>query len=89
MLPRFAILKNDCEFALLDFLCVLKQFFIKGGGRPEGDVMYGLIKVAKVPSKKLHFKNFKEKKTLVNIIYLYSFSLLFLVFFGKEGRNNF
>jgi len=54
--------ENDCEFALLDFLCVLKQFFIKGGGDLKES--YGRIKVAKVPSKRTSFQSFLRKKKI-------------------------
>ncbi len=79
--------ENDCEFALLDFLCVLKQFFIKGAGEGDLKESYGRIKVAKVPSKKNFIsKLFKEKKKK-NHEHIYSllfFLKILFCFFGKE-----
>ncbi len=80
--------ENDCEFALLDFLCVLKQFFIKGAGEGDLKESYGRIKVAKVPSK-TSFQNFlrKKKKKTMNIFILFCFFLIFCFdFLGRKKQ---
>jgi hypothetical protein len=69
------------------FCVFLNNFFIKGG--PEGE-SYGCIKVAKVPSKKLHFKTLRKKKKNHEHIYpLLFFVFWFFFWFFWEGRNNF